>query len=176
MHDARTGEVIWSHSPGVDVGAGMAADIDPRYLGYEAWGGPGGLRDSKGNDIGPKPRSTSWCVWWDGDRLRELLDRRLRVTKWDWKAGEERVLFDSGARGGARGPNLVGDLLGDWREELLMTSPDGKALRLYSTTIPSDHRIPSLLSDPQYRLGLAWQNVVYNKPAHPSFYLGEGKD
>ena len=176
VHDARSGEVIWSHSPGVDVGAGMAADIDPRYLGYEAWGGPGGLRDSKGNDIGPKPRSTSWCVWWDGDRMRELLDRRLRVTKWDWLAGEERVLFDSGARGGARGPHLVGDLLGDWREELLMSSPDGKALRLYSTTISSDHRIPSLLSDPQYRLGLAWQNVVYNKPAHPSFYLGEGKD
>ncbi len=63
LHDARTGKLLWSHSPGVDVGAGLAADIDPRYLGYEMWGGPGGLRDSRGNEIGPKPRSTGWAIW-----------------------------------------------------------------------------------------------------------------
>ena len=174
VHDARTGKEIWSHSPGIDVGAGMVADIDPRYLGCEAWGGPGGLRDSKGNEIGPKPRSTHWGIWWDGDLLRELIDRRLRVTKWDWMAGEERMLFDSGCRGGGRGPNLVGDIMGDWREELVMTAPDGKSLRVYSTTHLTSHQLPTLLSDPQYRLGLVWQNVVYNKPAHPSFYLGVG--
>lgn len=85
-----------------------------------------------------------------------------------------RFLADTGARGGSRGPNLVGDLLGDWREELLMTAPDGKSLRLYTTTIPTEHRIPTLMHDPQYRLSIAWQNVVYNKPPHPGFYLGEG--
>ncbi|MBI3462745.1 MAG: hypothetical protein HY000_06745, partial [Planctomycetes bacterium] len=37
MRDARTGEIIWSHSPGVDVPTGLAADIDPRHRGYEAW-------------------------------------------------------------------------------------------------------------------------------------------
>ena len=174
VHDARTGELIWSHSPGVDVGAGMAADIDPRHRGYEAWGGPGGLRDSQGREIGPRPRSTAWCVWWDGDLLRELIDRRLRVAKWDWEQGQENVIFDPQARGGSRGPNLVGDLVGDWREELLMTAPDGKSLRLYSTVVPTKHRLPTLLSDRQYRLGLVWQNVVYNKPAHPSYFLGEG--
>ncbi len=177
VHDARTGELLWSHSPGVDVGSGMAADIDPRFLGYEAWGGPGGLRDSKGAVIGAKPRSTAWCLWWDGDKLRELLDRRLRVTKWDWENQSERILFDPAARGASRGPNLVGDLVGDWREELLLTAPDGQSLHLCSTVVPTRHRIPTLLSDSQYRLGIAWQNVVYNKPAHPSFYLGvKGKD
>ena len=30
------------------------------------------------------------------------------------------------------------------------------------------------MHDPQYRLGIAWQNVVYNKPPHPSFFLGDG--
>ena len=78
------------------------------------------------------------------------------------------------ARGGTRGPNIMGDLLGDWREELLMTAPDGRALRLYTTTLPTDQRIHTLLHDPQYRLALAWQNVVYNKPPHPSFFLGHG--
>jgi len=138
------------------------------------WGGPGGLKDSRGNDIGPKPRSTGWAIWWDGDLLRELLDWRSRVTKWDWLEGSEDLLMGTGCGGGGRGPNLMGDLVGDWREELLMTAPDGKSLRLYTTTILTEHKIRTLLHDPQYRLGLAWQNVVYNKPPHPSFFLGDG--
>ncbi len=68
----------------------------------------------------------------------------------------------------------MGDLLGDWREEILTTAPEGRSLRLYTTTIPTEHRIYTLLQDPQYRLGLAWQNVVYNKPPHPGFFLGQG--
>ena len=55
-----------------------------------------------------------------------------------------------------------------------MTAPDGNALRLYTTTIPTEHRIHTLMHDPQYRLAIAWQNVVYNKPPHPGFYLGHG--
>ncbi|UCC97958.1 MAG: rhamnogalacturonan lyase [Phycisphaerales bacterium] len=173
MRDARTGELLWKHSPGVDVGAGLAADIDPRHRGYEAWGGPGGLRDSRGNEIGPNPRSTRFAIWWDGDLLRELLSRSA-VTKWNWETSAEETLFETGVRGGGRGPNLMGDFLGDWREELLMTAPDGQALRLYTTTIPTKRRLYTLVHDPQYRLAIAWQNVVYNKPPHPSFFLGDG--
>jgi rhamnogalacturonan endolyase len=68
----------------------------------------------------------------------------------------------------------MGDILGDWREEMLLVAPGGKSLRLYTTTIPTTHRLVTLLHDVQYRIGLAWQNVVYNKPPHPSFYLGDG--
>jgi rhamnogalacturonan endolyase len=173
MRDARTGEAIWKHSPGVDVTGGTVADIDPRYRGYEAWGGPGGLRDAAGNDVGPCPRSGGFVIWWDGDLLRELV-AGSNVTKWNWQTHTEEQLFATGARPGGRGPNLMGDLLGDWREEMLMTAPDGKTLRLYTTTIPTEHRIYTLMHDPQYRLAIAWQNVVYNKPPHPSFYLGDG--
>ena len=112
-------------------------------------------------------------IWWDGDLLRELV-AGSNVTKWNWQTGVEDRLFATGARPGGRGPNLVGDLLGDWREEMLMTAPDGKALRLYTTTIPTEHRLYTLMHDPQYRLAVAWQNVVYNKPPHPGFYLGDG--
>lgn len=173
MRDARTGKILWSHSPGVDVGAGLAADIDPRYVGCEAWGGPGGLRNAKGEQIGRAPRSTAWAIWWDGDLLRELLSGP-RINKWNWKAGAEETLFRVESGRGRRHPSLMGDLLGDWREELLVPAPDGKTLRLYTTTIPTEHRFPTLLHDPQYRLGIAWQNVVYNKPAHPSYFLGHG--
>ncbi len=173
MRDAATGKILWSHSPGVDVGAGLAADVDPRHRGYEAWGGPGGLRTARGEEIGPKPRSTGFAVWWDGDLLRELV-ARSGVNKWNWESGKEEQLMAIEGRGGPRGPNLVADLIGDWREELLMTSPDGQSLRIYTTTIPTQHRLYTLMHDPQYRLSIAWQNVVYNKPPHPGFYLGEG--
>ena len=136
-------------------------------------GGPGGLRDSRGYEMGTKPRSTGLVIWWDGDLLRELISG-TNINKWNWETGAEDRLFTTGARWGRRGPNIMGDFLGDWREEMLMTAPDGKSLRLYTTTIPTGHRIHTLMHDPQYRLSIAWQNVVYNKPPHPGFYLGDG--
>ena len=196
LRDAATGEILWSHSPMADVPAGLAADIDPTHRGLEAWGGPGGLRDAQGHDIGSHPREVDWCIWWDGDPLRELLapgrdwggtrrgasgSRRplaspaaTRISKWNWKTGRSEPLFQCEATGVPRGPALLGDIAGDWREEMLLVAPGGGALRLYTTTIPTTHRLVTLLHDPQYRLGLAWQNVVYNKPPHPSFYLGDG--
>jgi len=173
MRDARTGEAIWTHSPGIDVTGGVAADIDPRHSGYEAWGGPGGMRDSQGNVLGAKPRSSGFAIWWDGDLLRELIVGS-DINKWNFETGAEERLFSTSTRWGRRGPNIMGDFLGDWREEMLMTAPDGQSLRLYTTTIPTEHRIYTLMHDPQYRLSIAWQNVVYNKPPHPGFFLGDG--
>ena len=173
MRDAGTGKILWSHSPGIDVTRGLAADIDPNFPGYEAWGGPGGLRDQYGRDVGPCPRTTRFAIWWDGDLLRELVSRST-LKKWNWETKKEETIFETESRGGSRGPNLVADLVGDWREELLMSAPEGKSLRLFSTSLPTKYRIPTLMHDRQYRLGIAWQNVVYNKPAHPSFFLGHG--
>ena len=34
--------------------------------------------------------------------------------------------------------------------------------------------MPTLMHDPQYRLAVAWQNVGYNQPPHPGFFLGDG--
>ena len=178
LHDARTGSILWSHSPGVDISDGIVADIDPRHPGAEVWGGPGGLRTIRGKEIGPHPRGSDWVIWWDGDLLREIYDRSS-IFKWHWEEGREERIFSAempagrGRFGGFR-PNLAADLLGDWREELLLPGPDGKSLRLYTTTIPTEHRLVTLMHDPQYRLSIAWQNVSYNKPPHPSFFLGHG--
>jgi rhamnogalacturonan endolyase len=71
-------------------------------------------------------------------------------------------------------PALSGDILGDWREEVILRSADSKELRIYTTTIPTKHRFYTFLQDPQYRLSLVWQNVAYNQPPHTSFFIGEG--
>jgi rhamnogalacturonan endolyase len=172
MRDALTGQVIWKHSPGVDVSDGIAADIDPRYYGFEAWDGRGSLRDSKGTVIGKCPWMKDFVIWWDGDLLRELL-AGTTLYKWNWQEGKEELLFSAGSdRQRWARPHLTGDFLGDWREELIVTGPDRKSLRLFTTCIPTEHRLYTLMHDPQYRLSIAWQNVAYNKPPHTSFYLG----
>lgn len=181
LHDAKTGSLLWSHSPGVDISDGVVADIDPRHPGAEVWGGRGGLRTIRGQEIGARPRIADWVIWWDGDLLREIYGG-YSIFKWDAKAGREERIFSaeppfSGGRGNRHAgmrPALASDLLGDWREELLVPGPGGKSLRLYTTTIPTEHRLTTLMHDPQYRLSVAWQNVSYNKPPHPSFFLGEG--
>lgn len=171
--DAQTGEMIWSHSPGVDVGSGLAADIDPRHPGAEMWGGPGGLRNARGEQIGPAPPSSRFAIWWDGDLLREFINGTT-ISQWDWKNEREETLARFGGRRRSRSPCLTGDLIGDWREEFLSVSDDGRFLELHTTTIPTPHRLVTLLQDRQYRLSLVWQNVAYNKPPLPSFFLGEG--
>ena len=177
--DARAGEILWSHGPGLDVGRGLAADIDPRHPGAEMWSGAAGLRTCKGERIGDAPRTANFAIWWDGDLLRELLDG-LRVSKWDWEASTLQPQFDGRSFGcasnnGSKGnPCLSADILGDWREEIIARSQDGKELRIFSTSIPTKHRLRTLMHDPHYRLSVAWQNVGYNQPPHTSFFLGDG--
>ena len=171
MRDARTGEFLWSHSPGIDVRKGMVADIDPRHSGCEAWGGPGGLRSAKGKQIGPAPRTMGFGIWWDGDLLRELAEPS-RIAKWNWRESREETILRLPSSRRSRNPCLVADMLGDWREEILVAAAGGSALRLYTTSMSTTHRLTTLMHDPQYRRAIACQNVVYNQPPHPSFFLG----
>ena len=118
----------------------------------------------------------NFAVWWDGDLLRELLDRN-QIGKWDWENSRVASLLvaDATANNGSKAaPVLAADLLGDWREEVIWRTPDSKELRIYSTTISTTHRLRTLMHDPQYRLSVAWQNVGYNQPPHPGFFLGHG--
>lgn len=177
LYEARTGKVLWSDGPGVDVGRGLAADIDPRHLGEEMWSGPAGLRTCQGTKLGPAPRTANFAVWWDGDLLRELVDHN-RISKWNWETSTLETLLTADEcvsnNGSKATPCLSADLLGDWREEVLWRTPDNRELHLYTTTLPTRHRLVTLMHDRQYRLAIAWQNVGYNQPPHPSFYLGEG--
>ncbi|MFB8377054.1 rhamnogalacturonan lyase [Paenibacillus taichungensis] len=176
FRDARTGQLIWGIPTTKDIGRGMAADIDPRYKGAEVWA-DGGLYTAKGQKIGTTlPSSTNFGIWWDGDLLRELLDSN-RIDKWDYTNSKTvNLLTASGVssnNGTKSTPNLQADLFGDWREEVVWRTNDSSALRIYTTTAITDNRIYTLMHDPVYRLGVAWQNVAYNQPPHTGFYLGD---
>jgi rhamnogalacturonan endolyase len=170
VYSARTGEVYFKGSIDTDVGGGTAENIDPDNAGAEMWwSGSNGLHNMKGEKIGANPVGGSWLIWWDGDFTRELVSGG-RVSK--YKGGQIFSAQD-GSRGNGRGnPNLTADILGDWREEMILSAGPNE-LRVYTTIAPTRHRLYTLMHDPQYRLSIAWQNVAYNQPPHLSFYLGE---
>jgi len=173
VYDARTGKILWQGSEDEDVGRGVADNIDPTRVGAQMWwSGSNGLYDIKGNRIGNQPRSTNFLIYWDEDLSRELLDGN-HIDKYN--AG--RLFTAEGAvsnNGTKSTPALSADLFGDWREELILRAYDNQSLRIYTTTIPTEHRNYTLMHDPQYRLSIAWQNDGYNQPPHTGFYFGYG--
>ncbi|HYQ56572.1 MAG TPA: rhamnogalacturonan lyase, partial [Draconibacterium sp.] len=96
----------------------------------------------------------------------------------DWENKKEELLFTdpecTSNNGTKSTPVLSADLWGDWREEVIWRTRDNQKLRIYSTTIPSNYRMVTLMQDLQYRIAITWQNVAYNQPPLPSFFLGEG--
>jgi rhamnogalacturonan endolyase len=55
-----------------------------------------------------------------------------------------------------------GDILGDWREELITSVPG--ELRIYSTSIPATTRRTCLLQNRRYRTSVAMQATGYVYP------------
>mgnify|MGYP006281687487 FL=1 len=175
VRDAATGEVIWSVMDDGDIGRALTADITPDHPGNEFWAASGlGVYNSQGEVIDNSIPSINFANWWDGDLLRELLDG---TTISRWKTGSVLVATGCYSNNGTKStPALSGDILGDWREEAIWRTSDNQSLRIYTTTIPTEHGIYTLLQDPQYRLSLVWQNVAYNQPPHPGFFIGDGME
>ena len=122
--------------------------------------------------------SINFGIWWDGDLLRELLDHET-ISKYDWQQQtivDVQKLDGQFNNGTKSNPCLQADLLGDWREEVLVRNRESTELRLYVTTIPTDYRINCLMEDIPYRLSVATQNVAYNQPPEPGYYIGPDSD
>ena len=179
LYDAKTGEILWSNNPGVDVGRGICADIDPDFPGVECWGAPGGTRrvDTGAAIYTQTPSSTNFAVWWDADLSRELEDG-TSITKWNPVTRTTSTLLSATGTASNNGtkstPVLTADILGDWREEVIWRASDNNSLRIYTTTIPAANRFYTLMHNRQYRVAIAWQNVGYNQPPHPDYFLGNG--
>lgn len=181
LHDALTGEILWGGPCEEDNGRGCCADIDARYPGHECWSiGDPNIYSIKGKVIATPEgkRPINFRIYWDGDLLDELYDHE-KVLKWDGKEFQTMRHFEGciNNNGTKSTPGIQADLLGDWREELVLTDKeDPSKLHVYTTNIPTQHRIRCLMLDPQYRQSIIWQNVCYNQPPHLSYWLGAGAD
>jgi len=130
-------------------------------------------------------------VWWDGDTGRETWDGSvIKVSASAGSGGNLRtysraeLLTHSGATtigGTKKNPVLQADILGDWREEIILPTTNSSAIRIYTTTMPTTHTgagaipsqgIPTLMQNKMYRLAITWQNAAYNQPPWVDYFLG----
>ena len=191
LRDARTGEILFRTLDKDDTGRGVAADIDVQHRGYELWCSDAPVvRDIKGKSISAttKMPAMNFRIYWDGDLQDELLANGRPphfppyLQKWN---GSEAValplsngkqLYEMGnsvsCNWSKATPNLQADLFGDWREEVIYwDESDASHLNIFTTNIPTEYRVPTLMHDHIYRMGVAWQNVGYNQPPHLGYYL-----
>ena len=179
LHDAATGEILFKGgSAGKDNGRGMAADVIPGSRGYEFWSSDERSQRSvqTGQVVNDKNTSVNFRMYWDGTCYDQTLDGNT-LDAWNGKSWERLMSFtnygsSSTCNGTKKTPNLQADLFGDWREELILWDGSNSAtLNIFTTNIPTDYRVPTLMHDHTYRMGVAWQNTAYNQPPHLGFYL-----
>lgn len=173
LRDARTGEILVEKSASGDTGRGVAADVSAATRGAEMWSSANGDVYSVNGDVaGQGKPSCNFRIFWDGDVLEEVLDG----TKLDkYGSGRLMTFYNYGASTACNGtkntPCLQADILGDWREEVILYNSDCTKLNIFTTTTPTEYRVPTLMQDHIYRMGVVWQNVAYNQPPHLGYYL-----
>lgn len=186
IYDAATGEHIkeWYLPSVSDVGRGECMDVDASHKGYEVYSTMQNLYDCKGNVI--TAGSTSYPyegIWWNGDLLREALSSpggsgygsNVMVTSY---GGARYIQFSKESNwavhaGPAVRPAFIGDILGDWREEVILMKQNANTstgIVGYSTDIASDYSIPCLQQDAHYRLDCTTRG--YYQSPNTDFYLG----
>lgn len=186
MRDAATGEVLFGAYSGRDTGRSMIGDVRADVSGIEVWasmpnGSEGsGLLSATGESVQPgSTPGTNQSIRWAADLTTQIVNGSIEQTPTidDWTRG--RLLTADGTRTNnyTKGnPSLVADMLGDWREELLVRTADSSALRIFTSTEVTTHKLPTLLHDVQYRAEVARQNTTYNQPSYTSYYFASDMD
>lgn len=190
LYESGTGTMIrkwYSNSP-VDVGRGIALDLSPDHKGYEMYSTQPGIFNAKGVKIYNNNLWAPEGLWWDGDLAREFMDgagsgalsptidkfNASNGTKYRlWSIYNDWGNFSTTQAFGGR-PAFWGDILGDWREEIVLVQSDYTAMRIYTTTIAATNRIYTLMHNPQYRCQATTKGYV--QASYVDYYLGYGMD
>ena len=180
LHDAATGEVIYSATGNSDNGRGLAADIYPTNRGFEFWSS-NDRKPRKASDgeyiANGKSQSVNFRVYWGGKLYDDLLDgTTLKNYNGSTYMIQNNTVLSLGSSASCNTtkatPNLSADIFGDWREEVILwNQSDASTLNIFTSTEPTEYRIPTLMHDHTYRMGITWQNTAYNQPPHLGFYL-----
>lgn len=182
LRDAETGKVIFGEPADRDLGRCMIGDICPDVRGLQVWAV--GVYDCNGNKLeNVKPLGTNACIRWAGDMSTQVTDgvdyineRHIGLIG-DNTHGVMLHPQGTSTNNGTKGnPCLMADLFGDFREELVLRTADSKAIRIYTNTEITGHKLFTLMHDTMYRTGIAWQNNCYNQPCYTKFYYASDMD
>ncbi len=185
--DAGTGEILFYQSGSADNGRGCCADVLSSKRGAEFWSAKvDNTYNINGNSMTSSKPSMNFRIFWDGDEYEELLDGTT-ITKWSTTGSKnlgiylssstEKQFSDLGitpasCNGTKNTPCLQADIFGDWREEVIWRNANNASqIYIVSSTTNTKYRVPTLMHDHLYRMGVAWQNTAYNQPPHLGYYL-----
>ena len=184
LHDAKSGEILFSSTGSDDNGRGLAADLTGKD-GWEFWSSNNRNPRSAttGKEVISKSCSVNFRIYWDGSIQDQLLDggygnETVKITK--YQGGNFATVIEMGnsynnpqtCNTTKRTPCLQADIFGDWREELILWNLNNPAeINIYTTWTPTNYAVPTLMHDHTYRMGIAWQNTAYNQPPHLGYYL-----
>ena len=176
VHDGNTcAYYVNVTDKGNDNGRGVAEDVAPSSPGAEMWSATSAALYScaDGSTVSStEPPSQNFLIYWDADESREVEDGAT-IKKF---SGSTLLNASgcSGNNGTKNTPTLTADLLGDWREELVVRETNNSALRIYTTTDLTKRRIYTLMHDPTYRMQVSFEQASYNQPPHTGFHIGNG--
>ena len=179
--DGTTGKIYFRLQSTGDDGRALCGNFSNDYpgaIGHSSQQGTISCVADKPISGGPGDYTNNFRIYWDGDLLEEGLDGASS------REGAARVFKANGsvvftADGTANcnwtknTPSATGDILGDWREEIVVRTSDNKYIRIYTTNMPTQWRNYTLWHDHQYRQGMVWESMGYNQPPHCSYFLGE---
>ncbi|MFV0506656.1 MAG: leucine-rich repeat protein [Bacteroidales bacterium] len=179
MRDAATGNIIWEYLSSGDIGRAWAGNVTADFRGFECISilGDGiGNLDCNGEQTGKNYNAYNQPLYFDDDLFSDLRHNGNGINS---SSGLGRIL--TGWHYGATtihstkdDVNLQADLFGDWREELVFINSDLSEFIVFTTWIPTTHKMYTLMHDPLYRMNIVRQNIGYNQPAHLGFYLEDG--
>ena len=165
-----------------DDGRALCGNFTNDYLGCIGKSASSGVISTVADKVIPDLPGfdLNFRIYWDGDLCEEILNSpgTEGTAKIDKMVGNgiTRIFTSSGTKMNnwtKNNPGATGDIIGDWREEMVLRTDDNMNLRIYSTTTPTTHRIYTLWHDHQYRQAMVWQSMGYNQPPHLSYFIGE---
>lgn len=184
LRDAKTGQIIIRETAGGDTGRGLAAHFDSSTRSSQyIHSATGEMKNCNGGGV----NASSWAlgssgagincrIYWDGDLYDEFFDKSL-IAHWNPSTKNfDRFKFNGGGylwgnlnNATKNNPCVLGDMLGDWREEIVTWDGNNRFLLINATDQTSNYPVYHLMDDIQYRENIISQNVGYNQPPHLSF-------
>ena len=179
--DATTSKIYYRLQSTGDDGRAICGNFSNSYPGCIGHSSQSGVVSTVADKVianAPSGFAMNWRIYWDGDLLEEALDGASsregasRVFKADGSA-----IFTADGTANCNWtkntPSATGDIIGDWREEIIVRTTDNKYIRIYTTNFSTKWRNYTLWHDHQYRQGMVWESMGYNQPPHTSYFLGE---
>lgn len=185
MRDAATGKVIFRTTAGGDTGRGLIghfnAEADDAY--WQSSAEMSNIYDTTQKLIASNVShggggSLNNRIFWNGDLADDYYDKSV-LEYWNAEAnGFWRMQVNGGNytignlnNSSKYNPCVLGDLLGDWREEIVTWDQSGNDYRLIinATDYTTDYTMPHLMDDYAYRAQVINQNCAYNQPPHVSY-------